>query len=798
MRLNNFFLRSLIAILGVFLLFSSALFAQMSPLGGPSAPQTTTYKIAGITVEGNKFADVETIISLSGLRVGDNLALPGDQKIQSAINNLWTRKQFSDIDIVVDRINQLGIFLIIKVKEFPRVNRIFIEGNKEIESSKILEAISKRRGDIVSNHDLYLVERAIKKLYSKEGLEFAQVDATLEGTDTAYYYNMRVNIREGVEFHVKSINFEGNKAFDDDDLASAFDETHTKSWWQVWRSSKFEREEYEKDKELLLKYYHKRGYSDASIVRDTVVYDEAKEAVYITIEVSEGDKIYIRKIDFRGNTVYPSEALISRLDMAPGDAFDSEKFEKNLKGNEDQTDAASLYMDNGYLQANLVPEQVRASRDSVDIVVNVFENERFTIDKVTVIGNTKTKDKVIRRELYTRPGDYFDRSAIIRSVRALGATNYFNPEGLKPDVQPSATTSNAVDVIYTVEERPADQISASLGYAGSYGLTGAIGLTFNNFSITEPFKGGAGQVLNLQAEWGQMGRYNTYSLGFTEPWLFDDPTTIGFNIYDQHYENVYTVRTTGIGLNIGRRFKWPDDYWRGDWSARVQLNDIGYGGAYYREGKYSEVTIGQRFSRLSVNSPFFPTVGSKFSFSNDFAMGAIGVGSTDYLKSELSFEFYNPVYKIKDEDRVVFYINAQWGHLTSFKYDTTISPREYFYMGGSGLSNYFGVTPLRGYEDQSIGPQSGGRFMTKYGAELRFALSLNPMPLYFYMFGEAGNVWKSFETSNMLDLKRSAGVGVQVLLMPIGNIGFSYGYGFDRDITGRKSGWKFLFHLGQQ
>ncbi len=487
-----------------------------------------------------------------------------------------------------------------------------------------------------------------------------------------------------------------------------------------------------------------------------------------------------------------------RLEFESGDVYDDEKFSLNLQGNQESTDALSLYMDNGYLQARMEPKIKKISADSIDIEISVYEGDRYKIGRVEIAGNDKTKDKVIRRELFTRPGEFFDRSAIIRSIRALGMMNYFNPEALKPDVKPSEIDATSVDIIYKVEERSTDTFNASLGFAGSFGLTLSAGITLNNFSITEPLFGGAGQVFNLNAEIGQITRYRNLSLGFTEPWLFDEPTTVGFNIYDSQLRYNYDIRRTGIAVNFGRRFKWPDDYFRGDWSARVQLNDIGTESSYYyRPGKYSEVSISQRISRISLNNLFFPTVGSRFSFSTDFAMGALGIGSTDYLKNELSYETFLPLVSVAGLDRVVLYVSSKLGYVAGIKSDTTLSPIELYLMGGNGLSG-FGVTPLRGYDDNTIGPTTGSKVLAKHTAELRFALSLNPMPIYFYGFAEAGNVWQSLRKTDPFDLKRAAGVGIQMLINPIGIFGFSYGYGFD-PITGgeQPSGWRFLFHLGQ-
>ena len=749
-------------------------------------------------MEGNRFSDAQTIIALSGLRVGETITYPGDTKLQKAILNLWKRHQFSEVDIVVDKVTSMGIFLTIKVEEFERLDDIVIQNNEELDAEDIKKTIGKIRGDILSPYDIYKVRRKVKDLYKEEGLVFADVETETTEADTNNYVDLVVALDEGVEFYVESIEFEGNDFFDDSDLEGEFEETHTKSWWQFWRSTKFDLAEWEKDKDLLIDFYKNEGFRDAEILGDTVIYDEDEQQVHIKVKVFEGNRFFIRNINFVGNTVYDERQLKDRLDFEEGDPYNYGLFQQNLKGNEEQSDALSLYLDNGYLFANMTVAEERFPPDSIDLTINVTEQTRVKIRKVDIVGNTKTKDKVIRRELYTRPNDYFSRAAIIRSVRALGMLNYFNQEALRPDIKPVDNTK--VDIVYSVEERSTDTFNASIGYAGTFGFTGAVGFTFNNFSLTEPLKGGAGQVLNFNWEFGQANRYQSIALGFTEPWLFNEPTTVGFNIYSTSSNWYYVYERKGIALNIGRRFTWPDDYFRGDWSIRIQENNVPEENtySYFRPGLTNEVTIGQTFSRISLNNLFFPTNGSKFSFSTHWAMGAIGLGNTDFLKAKLSLAMSEPIMKIDGMDRLILFLSTDLGYIAGIKNDTTMNPLELFTMGGSGLSGMLNVTPLRGYEDQSIGPYYGGRVMTRHIAELRFAVSLDPMPIFFFGFAEAGNVWDNLKRTDPFDLKRSAGIGVKLMLNPIGIIGFSYGYGFD-PVTpdGKPSGWKFLFHLGQ-
>jgi len=757
--------------------------------------QPTT--IAGIDVEGNVFADEVSVRTLSGLRVGDQINIKGDSKLQTAIKNLWKRGQFSDINILVEKITPAGVFILIKVKEFPRLNEIIVTGNDELSTEDIKSGTERIRGDIMTDYDKYLIKKKLKKLYSDEGLLFAQINLDLVKTEKEQYYNLVIEIEEGVEFHVESIEFQGNKNFSDEDLASEFDETAVRLWWEFWASGKFDLNLYKKDLDILKDFYRKEGYIDAQILGDSLIYDEAEKTVRIIVKVEEGKKVFIRNIEFKGSTIFSPEMLMARLEFEPGDEYNSVLFDQNLQGNEAQSDVSSAYLDNGYLMKRIEKEEIRFKPDSVDIIIRIYEGDRVTIRKVDIVGNTKTKDKVIRRELFTKPGDYFNKSAIIRSVRGLGVMQYFNPETLKPDVKPVETDATKVDLVYNVEERSTDTFNASVGFAGSFGLTGSVGMSFNNFSLSEPLRGGGGQILNFNVEFGAASRMRRFVLGFTEPWLFDEPTTLGFNLFDSRHNLYYPFRQTGVSFNIGRRFRYPDDYFRGDWSVRIQENENqGPSSAYYRSGITKEITLGQIITRSSLNSMFFATSGSRFAFSTYFSLGALGIGTTDYLKNELNFELYNPLLRIKDNDRLVLYLSTKQGFVTGLKSDTAISPIELYNLGGNGLSGY-GVTPLRGYPDRSIGVQTGSQLLSKYTAELRFAISVDPMPIYTYLFAEAGNVWPTFKRFDPFELKRSVGFGVLMLINPIGIIGFSYGYGLDYDRSGHKPGWTFLFHLGQ-
>jgi outer membrane protein insertion porin family len=610
---------------------------------------------------------------------------------------------------------------------------------------------------------------------------------------------LRVTIDEGPDVRVRNITFTGNEAFDDGDLRGAMDNTSEKRWWKFWSSARFDSKDYEKDKKLIIRKYRESGYLDAIIERDSIWYGENGRDMHIDITVDEGNRSYVRNIIWKGNTVYPDSLLTARLGFQTGDVFNESRFEENLRGNPDQSDVASLYLDNGYLRFFANDERVRVAPDSVDVVINVLENNKSRIGHVIIRGNSKTHDKVIRRVLYTWPGDYFSRAAIIRSIRELATLNYFNPETIRPE--PAMVNDTTVDIIYNIEERSSDTFNASVGYSGTFGATGAFGLTFNNFNIAQPLRGGAGQVLNFNWQFGEASRFRIFSLSFTEPWFMDTPTSIGFSLYDERQQYVFDMRRTGASVNLGRRFRWPDDFSRADWFVRFQELSVRDGGNFYATGNYTQVSFTQVLSRNSLDSPIFPSAGSRIALTTELSGGPLP-GSVDYHKHQLSLKWFTPLMTMNEQNRLTLYTGTEFGMVKGFTADSYIPPIEYFFMGGSGLQ--YQTMPLRGYEDRSIGPRvtgqiTGGTIYAHYVAELRFALTLNPMPLYVLGFVEAGNVWLDERFFDPFSLMRSAGVGARLLIQGVGLIGFDYGYGFDdvQPQDGEADGWHFHFQFGR-
>mgnify|MGYP001267529598 CR=1 FL=1 len=790
---------NVLILIGCFLsIDSTGLFAQRV--------KPEQFQILGISVDGNNTqggTESGAIIANSGLKVGDVISIPGDETRQ-ATQRLWALRIFSDIQIVIDRKVDNGIFLLIKVKEMPRLDKVEIKGTDDVSEDDVKKKVTLVNGQIITPDDINKVVKNIKALYEEEGHLLAEVKPESKIIDSSKSNRivLELNIDEGPKLTINQITFSGNKAFTNSDLKGEFEDTKEKRWWHfILANPKFESKKYEEDKRRLVKLYKKNGYIDAEIISDSIWYTSDKERMNILINLLEGDQYKIRSVSWEGNTVYSADVLKERLGFSPGMIYDEEKFDQNLRGNEDQSDVASLYLDDGYLRFNLDPDIKRVGKDSLDIAIHVYERNQFRIGQVDIKGNRKTRDNVIRRELFTRPGDYFSRALIIRSLRQLSQLNYFNPEKLKPDTR--FVDDQTVDLIYEVEEKSSDNVNASVGYSGAYGVTGALGFTITNFSLREPLAGGAGQTLSFDWQFGEGARFRTFSLSFTEPWLNDRPTTLGVSLYDTRQNYTWDLRQTGISVRIGRRLNWPDNYCRADWIAKFQSNDIrdAGGSLYYELGKTKQFSITQSLSRNSTDNPIFPSVGSNVSLSTEISGGPFLPGDVDFHKWLFNAEWYIPVF---GSSRLVLYAGSNLGYLNGFHHNSIIPPIEFFYMGGT-MVGYVSTTPLRGYEDRSVGPvnssgvEEGGRVLNKHTLELRLALTLNPMPLYLLGFAEGGNVYKDFVHTDFLDIKRSYGFGARILIQPLGMIGFDYGYGAD-DVSpkdGKPDGWRFHFQFGR-
>jgi outer membrane protein insertion porin family len=805
----------------------------------PSLAQNVpvSYKILGITVEGNKTADASTIISNSGLKLGDEIQLTADQNIMNAIKQLWTLNLFSDINVYVDKQVSDGVFLLIKVKEYPRYEKSLFLGNDAESTSDLQAKVDLQRGQILKPQEENKIKNDILKLYEKDGYLNAQInfenfvyytadtskeDITVkwrnEKDSTNYQsvkYDLKENsylnlidkikdrillvikINENQKVKVRHIVFKGNKSFSDSDLKSALDNTEEAKWWKFWSSADFDPQKFEDDKKSLTTFYQKNGYRDAQVISDSLIYSNDKKDLTILIQVYEGTQYFIRNITWEGGSDIPEKVLVERLNFKTGDVYDYPKFEQNLHGNKDQNDVASLYLDNGYLMFNLKTTENKVGSDSMDVNIHIDEHNQFRVGKVIIAGNDKTKDKVIRRELYTIPGEFFNRALLLRSIQQLANLKYFNSEKLygADGINTSLKNDSTVIVTFNVEEKSSDYLNASVGYSGSYGFSGSMGITLSNFSLDQPFSLGGGQILSFNWQFGVSNIYRTFTLGFTEPWFMDSPTMVGVEVFDTRQEYVYDMSEAGADAKVGRRLRWPDDYFYIQGMLRYQYNDILDGAGVYSTGVTHQYTAGVTISRKNIDNPVFPSTGSNVSLDGQLSGGWILPGNLNYYKISFLTEWYK---QLLNTNRVTWYTATEMDYIHELDAFTSthINPFERFMMGGNGLE--IATVPLRGYDDRSIGPTSGGDVAIRYTTEIRVAVTMEPVPLYLLTFAEAGNVFLNIEHTDPFELRRAAGVGARIMINPIGLIGFDLGYGFDRQaVNGKTPAWLFAFQFGK-
>ncbi|BDD03105.1 BamA/OMP85 family outer membrane protein [Aureibacter tunicatorum] len=845
------------------------------------------YEIADIEVKGLETLNKSALISLSGLKVGDRIKLPGE-KISSAIKKLWKHGIIGNVSINVDKVEDGKVWLVIELTERPRLTRINITGVSKSQQKELKEDVSLVRGRVLTDAIKKNTELAVKKYFVNKGFLNTKVVLTQE-KDTLVANGVKVNVKvdKGHKVHINEIYFSGVEDLDEStlkrkmkktkekvrvrifedmargllsinskELKTFFSESYEADWKQIkkyindnvklnfFNASKFVGKEYENDKDALIAFYNHKGYRDAAIVKDTVYLDK-NENVIIDIEIYEGRKYFFRDIKWVGNFVYSDEQLDRVLGVEKGDVYDLELINKKLQFNPTDQDISGLYMDNGYLASRIEPVEVRVEGDSIDVEMRIYEGKQFTINNVVVRGNDRTNDHVIYRELRTRPGDLFSRNQIIRTQRELSQLGYFDPEQITPNVNPNMN-DNTVEIEWDVVERPSDQIELSGGWGGSFGFIGTLGLTFNNFSLRNilnkeawhPLPTGDGQKLSVRAQANGV-QYQSYSMSFQEPWLggkkpqsFSVSGTYsiqrGYNPTTARYD-AGSLIMKGFSVGLGKRIKWPDDYFTLSHSISYYQYVLNEFVADYRLGFNNGISNNFSYnialSRNSIDQPMYPRAGSQFTIGLTLTPPYSLFNDKDYASLDPEdrynkVEFYKVLFDLKQYQKVVGNLvleaKAHFGFIGNYKATTPIGPFERFVMGGSGLAGQsyiigYDVISLRGYEDASILPREsdpkdpsnyieGGTSFVKFGAELRYPLSLSPTAtIYVLGFLEGGNNWANIKEFNTFDLYKSAGFGARIFMPAFGLIGIDWGYGFDT-LPGRTSpsGSQFHFTIGQQ
>ncbi|PID26578.1 MAG: outer membrane protein assembly factor BamA [Candidatus Cloacimonadota bacterium] len=743
--------------------------------------------IGDIKVTGNEGVSKDLIINTSGLSKGSRMY---GEDLQYAIKKLWGLDLFSNI--IIDAEQNVGdkVFLNIIVECLPRLSTIKVSGAEEVDRRDIEDVVLKyiMQGQSIRESDINRVKVSLSNLYKDKNYLLANIEIDKRITPNGRA-ELVINIEEGSEIYIENINFHGNYNFDKDDLLDTFQDTHEDAWW---REGKYDKEKFRADKQLLKQFYENNGFRNVEIVKDSVWYNDAGDELNIDIWLTEGHKYYFGDISFEGNTINSDDKLRSVLNFEKGDEYSKEALNISLGQG-----LYPMYQDKGYLRSRITPQEQIVGLDTINYTFKIQEGVKARIRKINIIGNTRTSEKVIRRDFNIYPGDIFSRSKLLRSQRNAFMLNYFS--NVMPDAKQVSDTE--VDLEFTIDEKSTEQASTSISYSGNDGFIGTLGFAFNNFSFSKPFVRGDGQRLSTQIEFSK--KYWRYSLSLEDPWLLDTPTLVGasFN-YQKRKEKYSDTYLKGGSLKVGRRFAWADNWLRGIWIYNIQNveyedveDDSPEEYELYNGKNITTSSITQYFIRNSMDRPEFPTRGSEFTIMTKVAGKLLG-GDEEFHKHQFEFQWYQPLIK----DRLVIMNQYIFGAMDKFSTSAYISAREYFFMGGSGLS---GSEPLRGYDDNSIGPRSngyyiGGKNMFKTSIELRLKFAESPMLVYGLAFFDAGNVWSDFKQADLFDLNRSAGFGIRVFMPMIGMIGLDYGYGFDKyDIDGKRYGeWLPHFRLG--
>lgn len=808
-----------------------------------------TYEISGVLITGTEYYDKSVLQVLSGLGIGQKIKIPGDD-ITRAITNLWKQKLFDDVKISILDITDDKVSLEVYVREKPRLSTFAIKGLRKSKATTLRDELTIKSGQIITDQMFNVTRNQIKKFFTDKG--FLDATATFEVLPDDPKKNtskLRITVNQGEKVKIHRINFVGNTTVPSKKLRKTLKKT--KESRRFLAKSRFIESEYEADKLKIIDKYLTLGYRDIQIVDDSV-YRYDQKSLNIDIKINEGSKYHYRDIKFIGNTKYTSQQLHDILKINKGDVYNQSLLDSRLNMSQTELDISTLYMDDGYLFFRIEPVEVLVENDSIDLELRMSEGPQARINKVTVVGNTKTSDHVILRELRTKPGQLFSRSDITRSLRELATVGYFNPEALNVNPVPHPE-NGTVDIEYKVEERPNDQIELSAGW-GMYSIVGTLGLTLNNFSTKKmfdpkawsPVPSGDGQRLSLRAQ-SNGTFFQSYSASFTEPWLGGKkPIALTVSIFHSVQSNGYSkgealrsaLFTTGASVGIAKRLKWPDDYFIAQYSLNMQrynnMYDI-YGKSYIAsvpEGISNSFSFKYAISRNSTNQTIYPSSGSNISLSVQATppyslFNGVDYNTIDASKRYRLLEFhkwkFDATYFTTVVGKLVIMTRANFGFIGSYNPAVGMTPFERFWVGGAGLMGFNldgrELIALRGYQDNSLTPirtdryttslgtieqqvREGGTIYNRYTFELRYPISLNPQATVFpLLFAEAGGAWLQFKDFNPFQVYRSVGAGVRIFLPMFGMIGLDYGYGFDvvnGSVDGQYNRGNFHFLIGQQ
>ena len=765
---------------------------------------------------------------------------------------MYAQGLFSDVSIAVDKIEGDQVFLILFLAERNKLSMVNYIGIKKSEETKIKERLtSLMPGVQVTDNMISNLKRIVDKYYKEKG--FYNIDIKIlqrDDTEKPNYVILDIIVERKNKIKIDEIVVTGNSEVKASKLKSSLKKTKEKSLMNLFKSAKYIESDYEDDKYNLLDKYNELGYRDAMLVADSVVQISPKR-VKIYMDVEEGKKYYYNEIQWVGNTIAESEKLTHILNIAKGDVYNKKYFEEKLSGEGGVSDL--FYLNEGYLFYRSMPVETVVGNDSINVEIRIFEGPQATIDRVIIEGNDRTHEHVVRRELYTYPGELFRKDEIMRSYREIANLGHFDPEQIVPEPINPNQEAGTVDIRYRLVEKANDKVEISGGW-GAGMIIGSVGLTFTNFSVRNilnlesyrPLPQGDGQTVSLKAQTN--GKYySSFSVSFREPWLggkkanslsisayFSRQTGYSSNYNNSYYagssSDMYDTDqhmiTFGASVGLGRRVTWPDDYFTlfTEMSyQRYQLKNWDY--YIINNGNSNNLSFALNLQRRSIDNPLYTRSGTDFTFGLVFTPPYSWFTNEDYSNPNLEdkdkyrwieyhkWKFAGKIFMPLDkEQKLVLYAGAQYGYLGHFDKDKR-SPFEGYEMGGDGMSGYslYGreYVGLRGYENGSL-TNAGSNFLTpptsdaslysKLTMELRYPISLaQSATIYALAFMEAGNSWYELKDFEPFNLYRSAGVGLRVFLPMFGMLGIDWGYGFD-EVPGRSgaSGSQIHFVLGQE
>ena len=794
------------------------------------------YILRKVNIHGVKHINHDVIRSSSGLVAGDSIRLSGSF-IQNAMMRLWSQRYFEDIQIGAT-IDGDSVDLEVVLRERPRVMNWAVTGVPKGKSKDLIDEVLKlKRGHELSDHVIDRNIKLLKEHFGEKGFLDCGVEVKIEpDTVIKQAVNVTFDVDKKERVRIGEIIFDGNEAFDDKRLARTFKKTHKVSAY-FWQKTKFNEKEYEEDKELLLDFYNSKGYRNANILGDSIYRMEAtkKPRLGIHLNLAEGNKYYVRNISWVGNSKYETDMLQRMLGVSKGDVYDKKSIHKRLgigkEGNPEDMSVSSLYQNDGYLMSQVEPSETIVGADSLDIEIKIFEGNQFTINNVGISGNNRVNDEVIRREIYTRPGELYNRSLIMQTMRTLAGMQHFNEETLMPDIKP--VSNDMVDINWPLEEKASDQFNVAAGW-GSGTFVGSVGITLNNLSMRNFFKKGAwkpypmGQNQRLSISGQTNGTYyKALALSFQDPWLGGrKPNSFTISGHLSEQNNAYYIwqsatsyfRSYGVSVGLGKRLTWPDPYFTFYGELAYQRYGLkNYQSFVMSNGNANMLSLRLVLARNSTDQPIYPRRGSDISLSLQITPPFSAMDGKDYSNPEMTeqerykwSEFHKWQFKaqwfqaLSPDSKLVLMAKAEMGYLGHYN-KNKVSPFERFQVGGDGMSGYtmYGVDiiSLRGYEDGALDPVGSNYSVgyNKYTVELRYPVILKPSSqIYVLGFLEAGNGFTSWRDFAPWKVKRSAGVGVRLYLPIVGMLGIDWGWGFDPPAgSTKRSGSQFHFVIGQ-